>query len=105
MIDVIKDLSTLTTIPKEKLDKLIEQENWIIVDSLEQSSEPITSLDIGVGTLELINNLDNLEYRFIPSSNLEKMIIEYFQYGKAPLRTKLEETLADRVINVYKDLL
>ena len=104
MISLLDDLEKLTTIPKEKLQKLCDKANWIIVDTLAESNDKVIDIDIGIGILQLINN-ENLTYRFIPSKDLEKAIIKYFDTGNNPLQNTLEKTLADRIINVYKDIL
>ena len=104
MIDILKDLEDLTTIPKEKLNKLVDKVNWIIVDALDESSDKVIDLDIGIGTLQLVND-KNLIYRFIPSKDLEKAIVKYFETGVNPLQNNLEKTLAERIINVYKEII
>lgn len=104
MIDVLNDLEKLTTIPKEKFNKLVDKINLIILDALAESTDKVIDLDIGIGTLQLVND-ENLTYRFIPSKSLEKAIIKYFDSGVNPLQDTLEKTLAERIINVYKDII
>ena len=36
-VDILSDLSTVTTVPKKSLEKLIKQENWLICNALQES--------------------------------------------------------------------
>ena len=104
MINALKDLENLTTIPEDKLKKLANKLEWIIVDSLAEDHDKVIDIDIGIGTLQLIDS-DRLEYRFIPSASLEKAIKKYFEDNVNILENTLEKTLASRIINTYKDIL
>lgn len=104
MINAIKDLETLTTIPEDKLRKLTDKLNWIIVDTLREDHDKVIDIDIGIGTLQLIDDRV-LEYRFIPSDKLEKAIRKLFEDGVNTLENTLEKTLASRILNTYKDIL
>lgn len=107
MIEALQDLATLTSIPKDKLDKLSQKIEWIIVDALANNklsaNQPL-DIDIGIGTLQLIGTIDRLEYRFIPSTSLEKAIIKYLNTGENTLQLTLEKTLASRILDIYKDV-
>ena len=104
MIDIIDDLSKLTTIPKDKLDKLVDKIKYIIVDAIcEDSSQLTFDLDIGIGTLQIINT-DCIKYKFKPSPKFEKAIYEAIVNDKNILQDILEKTLSNRIAKVYKDI-
>lgn len=105
MNNLIDDLSVLTSIPADKLQKLVDKSEYLIVDALaEGSSNNVVDIDIGIGNLQLIDS-KVLEYRFIPSKSLEKSINKYLETGYNPLQDTLEKTLVTRIINVYKDII
>lgn len=106
--NVLNDLATLTTIPQATLVKLMDKMGWCICNLVEESSlnsDSITEIDLGIG--KLILNIENneIEYKFIPSTKLESNIIKTIKEKKNPLLNKLETSLADRIINTYKDMI
>lgn len=108
MIDLVQDVANLTSVPKEKLDKFVDKAEYAILDALDEATktgkDDIIELDIGIGTLQLINK-DVLEYRFVPSRHLEKAIVNYFETYTNPLENTLEKTLSERILKVYKEIL
>lgn len=106
MINVIDDLATITTIQKDILNKLVSYTNWIIVDAVDDNGgvAPLVELDIGIGVLQLINR-DVLEYRFVPSKELEDALVTFLSEKKNPLKLNLEQRLVSRITNVYKEIL
>lgn len=108
MVDILSDLSTLTTLPRTTLDSLIEKECSCICHAVlesELSSEKITEVNIGIGKLQLSHFEDQLEYRFQPSKWFEKRLIETINNKKSPLAMDIEKALGDKLANVYKELL
>lgn len=106
--EIIADLSTLTTIPVKTLDKLVTKSVWCIGDAIEETlnkSEEILSADIGIGVIgiQILNN--EIKYKFTPSVQLEKCVREAVINGKNTLEYTVEKTLANKIINTYKDLL
>ena len=108
IFNTLNDLAILTTIPQATLVKLMDKIGWCICNSIEESnlnSDPITEIDLGIGKL-VLNIEDNIvEYKFIPSTKLESNIIKTIKERKNPLINKLEASLADRIINTYKDMI
>lgn len=106
--DIIPEISTLTTIKQESLDKLFKLVSWCISDGIEQSllkDENTTELNLGFGKL-LISVVDNnIKYKFLPSSDLEKGIIDTAIYGKNPLKANIDKQLVNNITNIYKELL
>ena len=106
MTDGISTLSTITTIPKQTLEKLFEKLSWVICDSVEvscMSNEDFARIDIGIGYIDINVTENELEYRFIPSKKLESDILNTVQNKKNPLVNNIEESLIKRIINAYKD--
>ena len=108
MNKIIEDLSKITTIPETALTKLAEKAVWCICDSFEESileNLEVTEIDLGVGCLQISNCDENIVYRFIPSEILEKSLIDISLNNKNPLQLTLEKTLANKIINTYKDII
>lgn len=108
MVDTINDLSILTLIPRTSIDNLVDKLNYVICHSIEESqieNENITELNIGIGKICVFSNGETIRYRFEPSRSLEEAIRETVNTKKSPLVNKVEESLVDRITNVYKDLL
>ena len=106
--NLLNDLSIITTIPQATLTKLTDKSIWCICNSLEEAIlklESIAEIDLGIGKLLLGIEDNSLEYKFIPSPKLESNIIKTIKDKKNPLINQLESSLADRIINVYKDMM
>lgn len=106
MRDGLKDLSTITTIPYHTLQKLFEKFLWIICDSIEEScrsKQDYASIDIGIGTIDIAFDDDTVQYRFIPSRNLDDSIKDTIVNKNNPLVNNVEEALVKRIVNAYKD--
>lgn len=107
MTDLIEDLKTLTTIPRSALEQLQEKSESIICHSLfesRQNGESITEIDLGIGYLNILNEGDYIKYKFIPSSRLEKKLIEATKSDYSPLTIEVESALKSKVMDVYKNL-
>ena len=108
MIDIINDLSTLTTIPYVSLERLVDLSVACISHSIEESlldDETYTMVDIGVGRLGIKVEDNTILYKFIPSTKLEDTIRQTILSGKSPLTVKVEETLKDKITKTYKDFI
>ena len=65
MTDIIKDMSTLTTISEKSLHELMKKEEYCIVSAIFENmknNEVLTELDIGIGKL-LVKIENNSKYR------------------------------------------
>ena len=106
--NIVQDLSTLTTIPYRSLEKLISKSCWCICDAVEESTlqgKNITAIDIGIGQL-VVQVIDNsIQYKFIPSSRLEKYMVDTVVNKKNPMTVNLESTFVNRIVKTYKDLI
>ena len=107
MTNLITDLSTVTTIPESALSRLCEKcENIISYSVYEsmQDSEQVVSVDIGIGILYINIQEDIIEYKFVPSSNLEQKVLQTSEGKYKPLIGEVEKTLKNRILSVYKEL-
>lgn len=104
-VNIIKDLSTLTTIDENTFSKLVQKVEWCINDAVESSilsKDTILNLDIGIGIL-IIKFDDTIKYKFIPSTSLEKSIINTITNERNDLKNNLETSLVNKLQNVYKN--
>ena len=62
-------------------------------------------MNIGIGTLIIINNDDSLIYKFKPSQQLEESLIKTTTTGINPLSSTLEQILVNKITNTYKDIM
>ena len=108
MVNIIKDISTLTTIPYATLTKLSDVLELCICHAVEESilkNGEVTSINVGIGTLNIKATEDEIKYKFIPSTKFEEHVKQTVITKESPLVTKVEERLKDKVMNVYKELL
>ena len=108
MVNIIKDISTLTTIPYATLTKLIDVLELCICHAVEESilkNGEVTSINVGIGTLNIKATEDEIKYKFIPSTKFEESVKQTALTRESPLINKVEEKLKDKVMNVYKELL
>lgn len=105
-MDLIKDVSTLTTIPEKYLEKLLDKFHYAICDNIVEGvleGKSLIELNIGIGTL-YINILENsVKYKFVPSPKLESNIRDIIIKETNPLELKLESNLVDKITNIYKE--
>lgn len=107
MYNIIEDLTTLTTIPESALVKLMSKYNMLISDYVLQdklTSNDITQINIGIGTLIISNTDYTLSYKFIPSLELEESLVNSLRTKSSPLEITLEKALSERITKTYKDL-
>ena len=106
MRNALKDLNTITTIPYQTLQKLFDKLSWVICDAVsnvKDDNSDYYSVDIGIGELDIYVGEEEVSYRFIPSDNLSKSIIETVTEGNNPLTKNIEEAVVQKIINAYKD--
>lgn len=107
-VDLISDISLLTSVPYKTLKNLCDKSNECICHSILENTQAFigeTIIDIGVGQLIVVVNNDEIHYRFKPSSSLENMLVETLSTRKDPLVTQIEQKLVSRILNTYKDLM
>ena len=108
MNSLINDISKLTTIPINVLTKLVDKAFYCISDIVDDAiieHKKIIDIDIGIGTLYLEINSENVRYKFVPNKELETAIKSTVLNKQNLLRDTLEMTLVNRITNTYKELL
>lgn len=107
MIDVIKNISDISRIPRMTLNKLVDMSTSIMSnDVLENVNNniPFSEFDIGVGKLIIAANKSSVEYRFIPSKGFERKVNNSIKNNKSALVEELEESLVNKLLMAYKEL-
>lgn len=105
--NLITDLSALSLIRMSILDKLIELSELCICDYIIESKIKDTDfieINIGIGKLSILRSDESIEYRFIPSNKLEKLIIANIDSNKSLLTEKSEVGLENKLLTTYKEL-
>ena len=108
MKDLIKDVSVLTDVNEHTLNKFIPICNHCIGHAIHESEclqEEITEIDIGFGELHIKVDEGAIKYRFIPSKELEKLLIKTITQHTSPILLKLESNLQEKIDRTYKELL
>ena len=106
--DIIDNVSTLTTINKRNLNKLIDIAIYSINDSIEESllsQETTADLDIGIGELYIQFIENELKFKFIPSAKLRESIIDTIKNNHSSLEYVLENNLVDKITHIYKEII
>lgn len=102
------DLSKLTNVPEEILDKLLNVCKYCISESIYESmlnKDKITEIDLGFGDLLFKTGLKDLKIKFIPKEDLELDIKGVTNGDKSTLHRKLEKALSTKLTEIYKDIL
>ena len=108
MITLTEDLSLLTNVSEQTLKKFIPFINYSICHAVfedECENNSVTEIDLGFGVLLLKNEGSTLRYRFIPSKELEKNLIQTVARKTSPIIQKAEDNLQDKLQKAYKELL
>ncbi len=107
-INIIDDLSSLTTIAEKHLVKLLAKEIYCISDAVAEAKaieKDAVDLDIGIGTLSIRMSEEEVAYKFIPSAELHSAVKSAISSGQNLLEDKLEASLVSKVTDAYKELL
>ena len=102
------DLSKLSNIPEEILDKLLNITKYCISEAVYESllqKDTITEIDLGFGDLLLKTNLGEIKIKFLPKEDLELDLKGVNNGDKPTLHHKLEKALSAKLIEIYKDIL
>lgn len=106
-MDIVQDISTLTTVQKSSIDRLCTQAVkcvcYCICEALSKNEKDLC-LDIGIGSLFINIGEDSVKYRFEPSMFMDNSIIDSVLSGKNPVIEDIESSLLNKVNTTYKDL-
>ncbi len=106
-VDLINDISLLTSVPYKTLKNLCDKGNECICHGVLESIHDDamdTVIDISVGQIIITVDNDAIYYRFKPSSKLEEMLRDTVVHKNDPLINDIEQSLVSRIMNTYKDL-
>ena len=107
MSNIVEDVSKLTTIPEKTLNKLNQKIIYSICEQIQEDilqDKEMSELDIGLGILYIKYSDDQIKYKFIPNQELEKAVSSTVVKKLNLMETALNEALAKKFIDVYKDL-
>ncbi len=105
-VNLAEDLSQLTTIQLASINRLAKQAMWIICDAVEnavQNKDDQVDIDFGFGILKIKFDNEGVRYRFVPKPTFENSINKAIVDEQNPLQLALEQSLADKITNVYKE--
>ena len=107
-MSIEKKLSDLTTIPIESLGKLKDYLETIhshdIVTQL-LADKTLLELEIFEGKIYLQLDDDNVKYKFVPSEEFGKLVVNSILNKDSKLVGRVTEKLKNSLINWRKDLL
>lgn len=107
-MNVINNVSNLYNLPTKQVDKIINTaENVICHDVLQAyiRKQGYIILDIGIGTLTVDITNDYLEYKFVPSKNLESKLVNTLDTKQDILIQNIEQSIVAKITNAYKELI
>lgn len=105
--DLLDDISSLTTVQRVSLDRLISQANKCICHDVQElilTKNNCACIDIGLGNLFIDISENEIKYRFEPSSKLENYILNTVLTGESPIMNDIEKSLISKINTVYKEL-
>lgn len=108
MNNLPKDISTLTTISKETVKRILDISTSCICDYVLESisdKEKITRIDIGIGKIVIKLCKEDIKFKFIPSKKLCDAISTSVETNINPLSGMAEDLLSKKLLMAYKKLL
>ena len=108
-INLVDDLSSLTGISPSALNDFYKITNLCIAHSVKESSlennDEDTCIDIGIGSLTIHVDNDEIKYRFVPSRPLKNAIEDSLQNNEDVLINAINTKIKERFEKAYKELL
>lgn len=108
MRNLSKDLSALSTMQENDIEKLIYLSKLIISHNIYEDiilHNKVSEIDIGIGKLLIQLNKNEIEYKFIPHKDTEKTIVTTITKEKDFLASTIENKIYTKIKKAYKDLL
>ena len=106
-VNGIEDVSKLTNIPKDFLDKLPPRISYSISNAIEETliaEDGFVEYDLGFGILRLLIEDNKIKYKFVPSAELEESLLNTVRKEHNTLKSELESSLPNKVLRQYKEL-
>lgn len=108
MNNLISDVSRLSNIPVATLSKIQDLEKILIAQYISESiltDESITEIDTGLGKLLIQISDSDIRYKFIPSKALDQQLINTVNSKTSPLIDKLENSIQEKIMRTYKEMI
>lgn len=108
MIDVIDDVSKLSSIPDKALNKLVILAMFSILEGLQEMAiqgQPSCEFDIGLGILILNTENNLIKFKFKPSAKLSENIINTLRNKENSLMVDFENSFVKKIESLYKELI
>lgn len=108
MSNLLYDVSVLTDVSEKTLKKFLPVITQCVGHSIYEglcTKQEIVEVDLDIGILKVKASHDGIHYKFVPSKELEKLIMQAVTTRTSPLLTKLENNLQDKIDRSYKELL
>lgn len=105
-VNILSDLSTLTTVPTKALTELVRYECLCIGNAVKQATlQEKNKLVLNIGLGALCINITTMECKFLPSSEL-KNTIKTCLAGKQDLLMKaVEDSISEKLLKLYEGVL
>ena len=103
-----EDVSVLTNVSTKTLDKFINISTACIGHAVHEScceKSNISIIDIGIRELHIKIDDCEIRYKFVPSKELEKTLIQTVTTKNSPIISKLNENLQEKIDKTYKELI
>lgn len=108
MNNLIQDISVLTDVSESTLKKFIPIVNSCIGHTVHESrccNKEVSEIDLGFGELHLKVDPSGIRYKFIPSKELEKLIVKTLSSKQSPISITIEKNLEEKILRAFKELL
>lgn len=108
MSNLLEEVSVLTDVSEATLRKFIPIIDHCIGHLVYEGiceKQEIIEIDLEIGRIDVKVGHDGLKYKFIPSKELERLIVNSITTKSSPILTKLEKNLQDKIDKSYKELL
>lgn len=108
MNNLISDVSRLSNIPLATLSKIQDLEKILIAQYVSESiltDQETTEIDIGLGKLLIRISDSEIKYKFIPSKILDQQLINTVNSKTSPLIDKLENSIQEKIMRTYKEMI
>ena len=108
MINLIEDTAKLTDVSSKTLLKFIPIFNYSIGHAVHESCcarSTVTEIDLGYGELHIRIEDEGIRYKFIPSKELEKILVKTVTTKQSPIIDKIDKDLQEKIDLAYKELI
>lgn len=108
MINIIDDVSKLSSIPDKVLNKLVTLAMFSILEGLQEmiiQEQHSCEFDIGLGTLILNTENNLIKFKFKPSAKLSENIINTLRNKENSLIVDFENSFIKKIELLYKELI